>query len=79
LVSEVKEKYWMSGRMSCPNLEINLKDCGCTYVSCERRGKCCECLRYHKERNELPGCLFPPEIEETYDRSIDRFVSVHSR
>jgi len=79
LVSEVRERCWMSGRMSCPNLEINVKDCGCTYVSCERRGKCCECLRYHKERNELPGCLFPPEIEETYDRSIERFVSVHSR
>ena len=79
MVSEVRERYWMSGRMSCPNLEINVKDCGCTYVSCERRGKCCECLRYHRERNELPGCLFPPEIEETYDRSIERFVSVNSR
>jgi len=68
----------MSGKMSCPNLEINLKICGCTYVSCERRGKCCECIHYHRERNELPGCLFPPEIEETYDRSIERFVSVRS-
>jgi len=69
----------MSERKLCPNLEINLKDCVCTYVSCEKRGKCCECIRYHMERNELPGCLFPPEIEETYDRSIRRFVSVHSR
>jgi hypothetical protein len=69
----------MNGRELCPNLEINLKDCGCTYASCERKGKCCECIRYHKERNELPGCLFPPQIEETYDRSIERFVSVHSR
>ncbi|NIR86089.1 hypothetical protein GWO13_00340 [Candidatus Bathyarchaeota archaeon] len=68
----------MSERKSCPNLEINLKDCRCTYLSCERRGRCCECIRYHKRRNELPGCLFPPEIEETYDRSIQRFVSVHS-
>jgi len=68
----------MSERKLCPNLEINLKDCRCTYASCEKRGKCCECIRYHMERNELPGCLFPQEIEETYDRSIRRFVTVHS-
>jgi len=25
---------------------------------------------------EFPGCLFPPEVERTYDRSIERFVRV---
>jgi hypothetical protein len=68
----------MNARKSCPNFEINLKDCGCTYTTCERRGKCCECIRHHVERNEFPGCLFPPEIERTYDRSIEKFVSTHS-
>jgi len=23
---------------------------------------------------ELPGCLFPNDVEKTYDRSIERFV-----
>jgi len=26
----------------------------------------------------LPGCLFPPEVERTYDRSIRRFVQTYS-
>jgi hypothetical protein len=59
----------------CPNLDVNLKDCGCTYPSCDKKGKCCECIRYHRERNELPGCLFPPEVERTYDRSVERFLA----
>ncbi|MCD6241758.1 hypothetical protein J7K27_09690 [Candidatus Bathyarchaeota archaeon] len=60
----------------CPNLEVNLKNCTCTYMGCEKRGKYCECIRYHRERGELPGCLFPPEAERTYDRSIRKFVEV---
>ena len=67
----------MVKRKPCPNLEINLSDCGCTYTPCERKGKCCECIRYHWRRNELPGCVFPPEIEKTYDRSVERFVSAY--
>jgi hypothetical protein len=31
---------------------------------------------YHKKYGELPGCLFPTEVERTYDRSIARFVSI---
>jgi len=54
----------MSARKPCPNVEVNSKSCGCTYVTCDKRGKCCECIRYHLERNELPGCVFPPEIEK---------------
>jgi hypothetical protein len=26
---------------------------------------------------ELPGCLFPPEVERTYDRSIDKFIETY--
>ncbi|MCK4642933.1 hypothetical protein KAU32_04785 [bacterium] len=61
--------------MEC-DLERNLKDCNCTY-SCSKKGKCCECIRYHRERGELPGCYFPDEVERTWDRSIARFVSLH--
>ena len=64
---------------SCENLETNLKNCNCTYVSCEKRGKCCECIRSHRLRGELPACFFPPEVEKTYDRSIERFVSLYER
>ena len=62
----------------CPNLEVNLEDCPCTY-SCASKGRCCECIRSHRKNNELPACYFPPEIEKTYDRSIRRFVSLYKR
>ncbi|RKX69756.1 hypothetical protein DRP53_07175 [candidate division WOR-3 bacterium] len=60
--------------MECPNLELNLKRCNCTYEPCDKKGKCCECLRYHLSLNELPACLFPADVERTYDRSIKRFI-----
>jgi len=60
----------------CQNLQINLKKCPCTY-NCNLKGKCCECLRSHREHDELPACYFPPEVEKTYDRSIRKFVSLH--
>ena len=60
--------------MEC-NLEANKDRYTCTYEPCSRKGKCCECLTYHLDANELPGCVFPPEVEKTYDRSIARFVA----
>ncbi len=64
--------------MEC-KVDSNLRPCTCTYEPCPRKGKCCDCILYHRRAGELPGCLFPPEIERTYDRSIDRFVQVYSR
>jgi len=29
--------------------------------------------------NELPACYFPADVEKTYDRSIRRFVELHSK
>ncbi len=63
--------------MECKQNE-NKANCACTYP-CSRRGLCCECVAYHRQRNELPGCFFPPEVERTYDRSVRRFVELHSR
>jgi hypothetical protein len=60
----------------CTNQKRNAKDCACTYASCDRRGLCCECIVYHRSRCELPGCLFPPEAERTYDRSIRKYIEV---
>jgi len=54
--------------------EKNLKKCTCTYESCSKKGLCCECIAYHRSMGELPGCLFPKDVEKTYDRSIERFV-----
>lgn len=53
--------------------EINLAACTCTY-QCERKGKCCLCVAYHRERKQVPGCFFSPEGEKTYDRSIRKFL-----
>lgn len=64
--------------MEC-KIDENLKRCTCTYEPCDRKGKCCDCILYHKELGELPGCLFPPEIERTYDRSYARFIEVFSK
>lgn len=65
----------MVERKPCPNVDINMEYCNCTYEPCARKGNCCECLLHHRERGELPACYFPPEVERTYDRSIRRFVA----
>ncbi len=61
--------------MEC-NIEANRAGCNCTYEPCPRKGKCCECIRYHLGMRELPACVFPPEVERTYDRSFERFAAL---
>lgn len=60
--------------MDCRTKE-NLETCNCSAASCSRRGQCCECLAYHLAQDELPACVFPAEIERTYDRTMRRFAS----
>jgi len=55
-------------------VELNLEGCTCTYEPCSRKGKCCECVQYHRRMEQLPGCFFPPEVERTYDRSYRCFA-----
>lgn len=62
---------------NCPEKERNLKNCNCTYEPCSRKGKCCECLRYHLSMNQLPACCFPDDVERTYDRSFRRFAQIY--
>ncbi|VVB60855.1 Uncharacterised protein [uncultured archaeon] len=50
--------------------------CNCSY-SCSRKGHCCECLSYHKSRDELPACFFSDMVERTYDRSTENFILTH--
>lgn len=59
--------------MECKQ-EQNKENCACTWESCSRRGICCECIKHHLKKRELPGCCFPLEAERTYDRSFDHFV-----
>ena len=61
----------------CKNKEKNLKSCNCTYEPCERKGICCDCLRYHLRMKELPACCFTKAGEATYDRSFGCFSKNH--
>lgn len=59
--------------------KINKQQCNCSYDPCSRKGICCECITYHRKNGELPACYFPDNIEKTYDRSIERFIKIHSK
>lgn len=48
----------------------SLAHCSCTYTACDKRGNCCQCVAFHKDRGEIPGCLFSPPAERSYDRSF---------
>uniref|UniRef100_A0A7C4GF68 Cytosolic protein n=1 Tax=candidate division WOR-3 bacterium TaxID=2052148 RepID=A0A7C4GF68_UNCW3 len=56
-------------------VELNHADCTCTYEPCPRKGRCCECISYHRRHKEVPGCLFPSAAEKTYDRSVTAFIA----
>lgn len=68
----------MNKQKTCKQ-EENLVHCTCTYTSCDKRGVCCDCIKSHRDKGEIPGCLFPPKAEATYDRSIEKFIEVWSK
>ncbi|PJA84157.1 MAG: hypothetical protein CO145_02050 [Candidatus Nealsonbacteria bacterium CG_4_9_14_3_um_filter_37_13] len=57
----------------CKKIE-NLRDCPCTWPNCPRKGICCDCIRHHWQKGELPACFFSKEAEKTYDRSVENFI-----
>ncbi len=59
----------------CEYLTVDI-NCKCTYEPCVRKGKCCECVPYHRDMDEIPACFFPPDAEKTYDRSIRKFIEI---
>ena len=63
--------------MKVCNQAENLDRCNCTYEPCSRKGLCCECLQFHWSMRELPACLFPDDVEKTYDRSVKRFIALY--
>lgn len=64
--------------IDCEKFKRNMERCNCSYQGCSRKGNCCECLHYHLAMDELPACLFPDDVERTYDRSFKRFIETHS-
>jgi len=60
-------------------VDRNLEKCNCTYSGCLRKGKCCECIAYHRKNGELPACYFTEEQEKTWDRTIEHFVRINSK
>ena len=38
--------------------EANSEKCPCTYTSCERHGACCQCIAYHRDKNEMVACYY---------------------
>ena len=59
-------------------VEENKANCNCSYP-CDKKGMCCECISYHRNRGELPACYFSDTVERTYDRTIENFIRIHQR
>ncbi len=59
--------------LECTQKSANSKSCNCTY-DCSKKGRCCECLAFHRGMNEFPACLFSARAEKTYDRSFAALV-----
>jgi hypothetical protein len=51
-----------------------IEHCTCTYTTCDKRGNCCKCVLYHRNKGQLPGCFFTAEGERSYDRSLENFL-----
>jgi hypothetical protein len=64
--------------MEC-QAQNNKDKCNCTYEPCSRKGNCCQCISYHWEMRELPACLFPADVETTYNRSLSKFIEIYSK
>jgi hypothetical protein len=61
----------------CSQKAKNLEKCNCTY-SCSTKGKCCECLAYHRDLGQFPACFFSKKAEAAYDRSWAALVRDHN-
>ncbi len=57
-------------------IDENKDDCPCSFTSCGKHGVCCDCLRSHLSKKQLPACAFPPGTAATSERSIEEFVNL---
>ena len=56
--------------MECKK-DKNLENCTCSYGGCAKKGVCCDCIQYHLQNKQLPGCCFPQDAK--------RPTTAHSR
>lgn len=55
----------------------NVKECACPKLSCENHGRCCACVKKHRETDSLPYCLFP---DNNGDKSnYNRYITLKKR
>ncbi|WP_196244869.1 hypothetical protein [Clostridium beijerinckii] len=41
----------------------NEKNCTCSNIACERHGKCCECVNFHRGNGNIVACLRDFNVE----------------
>ena len=46
---------------SCLNHGMNIQQCPCPNMDCERRAVCCECVAYHTAKGGKTRCMKTPE------------------
>ena len=61
--------------MDC-KIKENISNCPCTYKGCSKKGKCCDCLKSHLIKRQLPACCFTKDAEKTNDRSFEHFIKL---
>lgn len=59
--------------MECKK-DVNMQHCNCS-APCGIKGVCCDCIKKHREKNQLPGCYFSTKGEATWDRSVENFIN----
>ena len=59
--------------MECKK-ESNKGMCTCSF-NCSRMGVCCDCVKHHRDKGQIPGCFFSKEGKATGDRSIEAFIA----
>jgi hypothetical protein len=56
----------------------NITECACPVTTCKNYGKCCACVKKHRETDSLPFCMFPnnngsKSVENYYRKLKERF------
>jgi len=54
----------------------SVKECACPKTACHNWGKCCLCVKKHKETDSLPFCLF---LDNNGDKSNRNFYQVNKK
>lgn len=61
------------------NMNFNKSKCNCSYEPCDKKGICCDCIRYHLSIEQFPACFFSADVERTYNRSVKKFIETYEK